>query len=429
MIGRALAAVLSSPWWITPEYLDLIAAIADRDHEIDVEAVLAKRGERYGESRMTIRDGVAIIPVHGPIMRRASFFSQISGATSTNALALMFNEVIEDDDVRAIVLDVDSPGGEVHGLHELASMIFEARGAKPITASITGTGASAAYYIAAAADNVLGSPSAIVGSIGTIMQAVDRSGAQKKHGVRTLDIVSAQSPRKRMNVFDEDPAKRDDARASVQAIVDDLAAVFIADVARFRNVTEEVVAEDFGRGGVMVGAAAVEAGLIDGLAGLEDVVNGLSKSTEGAPGHFRLSAAGGILSHPGGTEEMKETEKPAAEPVAETAETLDVAAERAAAADAERERITGILALDPPAALTADLIGDASCSVGDAAIQIRTYEREVSKAKGKAQIDARADDDANTPTPAASTEPTGAESDRALGKAAARMLKELRTPS
>jgi ClpP class serine protease len=168
--------------------------------------------------------------------------------------------MLASDQVKSIILDIDSPGGEANGCSELADHIFEARGQKPIAAYIGGTGASAAYWIASACDRVFASDSAIIGSIG--VQSALRS--EKNEG--EIRFVSSQSPNK-----NRDPATEEGAR-EVQAVIDGLAEVFILKVARNRGVGRETVLEEFGQGSVFVGAEAQKRGLIDEITTLESVI-------------------------------------------------------------------------------------------------------------------------------------------------------------
>ena len=129
----------------------VLLAVADRQG--DPEALEARLGRPLDNTRaVSIRDGVAVIPITGPIMRYANLFTRISGATSTQELATDLQTALDSPQVRAIVLNIDSPGGEASGINELADMIHASRGKKPIKAYVGGTGASAAYWIASAAD-------------------------------------------------------------------------------------------------------------------------------------------------------------------------------------------------------------------------------------------------------------------------------------
>lgn len=285
----------SVPWAITEAALAGVLAAAER---VDLtpdqvaamhgpEMVRARRGEPLeGTRRADARDGVAILPVRGPLMRYATVFSSISGATSYQVLAEDFRAALEDPAVRAIVLEVDSPGGMVAGAGETAEMIFAARGAKPIVAYVSFLGCSAAYYLAAAADRVVVAPSAIVGSIGVLSSVPTR--APRRAG-DPIQFVSSQSPNKVA-----DPESRE-GRRRIEAEVDALAKVFVADVARFRGVPEATVVDDFGGGGTFVGRSAVDAGLADSVGSFEGLMSELARGASRPParGQTTKAAPGG----------------------------------------------------------------------------------------------------------------------------------------
>ena len=270
--------VASQPWLMTEGALAGILAFADRVplttemvealHAGEAEAVAAKVGQEMDGTRsVTVRDGVATIPVRGPISRYASFFSNYSGGTSVASLARDFQSALESPSVRAILLDVNSPGGSADGIGELAGMIHQARGKKPIAAYVGNLGASAAYWLASAADEIVVAPTGTVGSIGVVCSV-----APKRTGKDApMEFVSTQSPRKRL-----DPAEAE-GRADLQAQLDTLADVFLADVARFRGTSPERVQADYGQGGVKIGKAAVEAGMADRLGSYESLHSELAR--------------------------------------------------------------------------------------------------------------------------------------------------------
>ena len=161
---QVLTRIKAQPWAITPVYMETILEIASREN-MNPEAIAAEFGTRLENTYdVEMRDGVAILPVSGPLFRYANLFTALSGASSYQLLARDFNRALESDEVRAIVLNIDSPGGEANGVSEFADMIFNARGTKPIIAYVGGTAASAAYWLAAAADEIIIEATADVGS-------------------------------------------------------------------------------------------------------------------------------------------------------------------------------------------------------------------------------------------------------------------------
>ena len=283
----ALNLVASRPWLIQPEALETIFAVAQRCGE-GPEALQTRMGRPLDNARkVSMRDGVAVIPVTGPIFRYANLFTEISGATSTAVLASDIQAALDNKYVRAIVLDINSPGGEATGINELAKLIADGRAIKPIKAYASGSMASAAYWIGSAADEVIVDDIAVAGSIGVVMAYQDTSARDAKSDVRTIEIVSSQSPDKRI-----DPAT-DEGRAKVQSIVDSLASVFVSAVAANRGVDTDKVLSDFGRGGVLVGADAVKAGMADRIGSLESVIAELAGSASNSSRSPHMSNANG----------------------------------------------------------------------------------------------------------------------------------------
>jgi len=274
-----LTAITSATWAIDPQSLAGIIGIVEDHATLSREewderltAVEKQRGRPLSNERkgVTMRDGgVATIEIVGPIVRRGDLFSQVSGMTSIDTLAKDFGAAMDDRAVKAIVLAIDSPGGEVTGVAEFADMIRAARSGpttKPVVAYVGGMAASAGYWLASAAARVVCDSTALLGSIG-VVQAV-RDPSRDRGG--TIEFVSSQSPHKR-----PDPTTGTGA-AQIQGVVDAMAGVFVAAVARNRNVSEETVLVDFGGGGLFVGQTAVAAGLADRVGSYESVLADLA---------------------------------------------------------------------------------------------------------------------------------------------------------
>ncbi len=163
---KVMAAIFAEPWAITPEALDQVIAIASRAYS-DPALALARSEERVERLEASQRKATAIIPVHGTIFPRATLFTRTSGATNTADLNWMLDWALAEDEVEAIVLDIDSPGGQVTGIHELAGRIRSAAAVKPVVAYVSGMAASAAYWLASAASCIVADPTTKMGSIGT----------------------------------------------------------------------------------------------------------------------------------------------------------------------------------------------------------------------------------------------------------------------
>jgi ClpP class serine protease len=289
-----VAAIRSVPWAIRPDYLEAIEAIAVRALDSDVlqrlasdghaaqvatslEAVAALGTRLDGSEMSMIRNGTAVVPLVGAIYPRSNMVSASSGGTSLDSVMRDYRVADSSTDVQRIALLVDSPGGVVSGLGEAAEVLRAS--SKPMTAFVTGQAASAAYWLAAQASEIVMDRAAMVGSIG-IVASMSRQESADAGGRMSYEIVSSGAPMKR-----PDPST-EEGRAAIQRDVDALESVFVADVAAGRRVAEGVVREQFGKGAMLAAAEAIRSGMADRVGTLESV---LSESS----GSSRAVVAGG----------------------------------------------------------------------------------------------------------------------------------------
>lgn len=338
MKKTAIQAVLAHQWAILPETLETIVGVAERESEYhgNIQALEAKLGRPLGNTMTaTTRDGVAIVPVEGPLFRRANLMTEFSGATSYETLARDFAQALNDPGVHAVLLNIDSPGGEVNGASEFAQMVAAAE--KPVWAYVGGTGASAAYWIASAADRIITADTAMIGSIGVQAGYTVKEG---KPGEKSYRFVSSQSPNKNASPETEQGA------AQAQANVDALAEVFIAAVAKNRDTTQENVVESFGKGAVFVAAEAEKRGMVDGIGTFEGTLEALKQELNSMD-YSKITVASL-------TENRADLVAEIQAAAVASVEKVDTDAIRAEAAKSERERIAAIEAMELPG--TAQLI-------------------------------------------------------------------------
>lgn len=340
-----------SAWAILPSTLLDIQAICARHaagQKADIAALETAMGRSLQHTRtVTMRGATAMIPITGPIFRYANLFSSISGATSLAILAADFSAAEANPAVREIVLVIDSPGGQANGIAEFAQLVRAS--SKPVIAYVDNTAASAAYWIAAAANQIVMAKTAMVGSIGVVITVDHR----KPDG--QVEIISSQSPNKRADVT------TDDGRAQIQALIDGLAQVFVEDVATYRHATVETVLADFGGGGMKLAQSAVALGMADSIGTLETLLASLSAKTH-------LSTNQGL--HMPNSQILTLTELRSAYP--------ELAAQLVAeGASAERQRIADVEAQAIPGhdALVIALKADGTTTGAEAAIQILAAER------------------------------------------------------
>jgi len=217
---------------------------------------------------------VAVIPVHGVLVPRGNLFSDVSGMTSLDKLRSQLQAALNSEAVDTILLDVDSPGGSAAGTTEFARDVMKARTKKPVVAVAQYTMASAAYWISAAATEIVASPSAHVGSIGVFTIHDDLSKALAEVGIKRTYISAGK--------FKVDGNETEPLSASAlehtQGIVNTVYDRFIADISRGRGVSKDDVKTKFGQGRMMTADDALSAGLIDTVATLEETLARLTSA-------------------------------------------------------------------------------------------------------------------------------------------------------
>lgn len=257
---------------VTRERVEELKALLSLDRS--TLTTLAARSEARTDPRQRGESGgtISVIPVYGFIEQRQSVLGAMFGGTSTQWISSVFRAAMADPNVKAIILDVSSGGGSVFGVTELANEIMAARGQKPIVAQVNSMAASAAYWIASAADEVVSSPSGLSGSIGVFAVHQDYSEAEAKAGIKTSIIAAGEH---KADAVDGAPLS-DAGRASMQAMVDHIYLSFLTDVAMGRQVSVAKVKADFGKGLVFTAPTARAAGMVDRIETMDATVKRLS---------------------------------------------------------------------------------------------------------------------------------------------------------
>lgn len=254
------------PWAITPRGIKALLRAAQHP---DFEAVAARLGKpvENGNGRdVENHNGAAVVNIRGPLFRYRSIFTWLLGGTSVEETSLALHAALDDPAIKRVVLAMNSPGGQIDGINELANSIRAANEQKPVTAYVDGLAGSGAYWLASAAGKIVTDETAQLGSIGVLATVMDDREAEERRGVKRYDVISSQSPLKR-----SDPAS-DEGRQQLQEMVDAMAQVFIEKVARFRGVDPERVQRDFGGGAVLPARKAIRAGMADRLGSLRGLL-------------------------------------------------------------------------------------------------------------------------------------------------------------
>lgn len=247
-------------WAILPETLAAMQARLTGGLDSDQIQAATPRQTQAGYGRKTIRK-IMVIPIYGCIFPRKSILSMLFGASSCEEIAAQLDAAERDADVDGILLDVDSPGGVVSGVPELADKILSLRRKKPIMAAISNLGASAAYWLASAANRISVNKSGLVGSVGVFAEHSDYSKALEKLGIKPT-LISAGKYKTEGNSYQPLTAE---ARAEIQRRVDDCYRMFVQSIAHGRDITVAKVEADFGQGRTLSATDAMVAGMVDSI--------------------------------------------------------------------------------------------------------------------------------------------------------------------
>ena len=243
----------------------------------DISMWASQNGGGVAPSVGEVHGNVAVIPITGSLMRGA-FFSDY------DVIGDAFDAAVADSSVSSILLDVDSPGGEVRGMFDLADRIYNARGTKPIIAHANDQMTSAAYALASSADQVVSSATGSIGSIGVVAMHVDQSGAAEKAGLKFTEIASGENK----TALTPNRPLSDLGKSVLEKVVSDAANQFFDLVARNRDVPVDAIRSQ--EAGVFTANEAVELGLADRVASRSTVLGELTNPAATAESSYSVAA-------------------------------------------------------------------------------------------------------------------------------------------
>jgi ClpP class serine protease len=373
--SRLATRVYNTPLLIEPHKAEVIEAVfrahvaSAADHEAEAEARAereareAEHAAAYAATGVSFQvqpggyllgdNGVAIVQVFGTLVQRADAFDAASGFLGYNRIGARLAAAMEDEETRAILLEIDSPGGEANGLFELATRIRAMSKTKPIWAHANEEAYSAAYAIGSAAQKLFTPETGAVGSVGVIAMHVDQSKRDASQGYKYTPIYAGE----KKNDFSSHFPLSERALADAQASVDRIYDIFVAAVAEGRGIAAKAVRGT--EAGVLNPDQAKAVGFIDGIASFSDTLAMLGKRVALKPasvlGQYGTAAAASQSTQGVRSMSVENTTPPAAaeQPSAPSADALKTArdegfaaGERAGAARAaqdERARVATIV--------------------------------------------------------------------------------------
>lgn len=261
------ARLFNVPLMVRPSYARTIATVmSDRMGPYEVEGGdKLEIHEKDARKPSLDKDGVLTVPIVGGLYHRGNDFDAMSGVQSYSGLQNELVTAMENPAVKAILLDIDSPGGEAGGCFSFAETVKTMRQKKPIWAVANSGAASAAYAIGSACSKFYAASDAMVGSIGVVWLHMDHSGMLAKEGL-VASYVYAGKHKTDGNPFEP---LEGDAKAEIQRLIDDRYQQFVSLVASNRPMSAEAIQKTEAR--EYLASEAAELGLIDGVKSYAEV--------------------------------------------------------------------------------------------------------------------------------------------------------------
>jgi signal peptide peptidase SppA len=278
---------VTSPWALEPELLAVVVSILSRriagdDTQADVLALSQKR-----ELPQQTPKGVGVLPMYGVIAPKMNMFSEISGGTTFQQATTQLREMVSDKGIDTIVLDWDSPGGNVQGCDEFAKEVLKARAVKPVISQVNYRMCSAAYWVGACATEIVTAPSGVVGAIGVYSLHDDLSAALAQKGIKRTYLSKGKF---KVEGNETEPLS-DDTKARFLAEMEVPYSKFINAVAHGRGISPAAVRAGFGEGRPVQADEALSLGMVDRIGTFDDTLTRLTSPAATQPALVRADAS------------------------------------------------------------------------------------------------------------------------------------------
>jgi capsid assembly protease len=288
--SHLISALASIPWCLRAEMFRTFETVLNNKYILGLNVTDLKNSKqdegqlksnpyknmRYGSISANSSNSKpkhsALIKMHGTLLKKAYTADTESGGTRTlENVQDDLREAANDPEVGAIILDIESPGGGVPGISETARLIRDINGTKPVIGLAGGYICSGAYWIGSACQELYVSESTEVGSIGVYMAHISLQKALEEEGIKVTLIKAGKNKAVGNEFFDLSESDLNVLQGTVDKIYD----VFVSGVALNRGVDKKKVINEWADARIFLGQEAVDNGLVDGIASLDEIVNSL----------------------------------------------------------------------------------------------------------------------------------------------------------
>lgn len=297
--ARILSKINETNWLITQGGLDTILQIVEdrlilgklSDEDIMLRLEDSSTNDKRPRQIFRSVNGVAVIPVMGPVFGKGNMLTMMSGATSLQMIQQQLRAAMADTEISSIIMEYDTPGGSSDLVEEFGQEIAMASSQKPIYSSVNTMCGSAGLWLATQGNKVYITPSGTMGSLGVYTAHTDRSGADLKSGIKHT-YVSAGRYKTEGNPHEPLSAS---AIAHRQDTVNALMEKFVGAVASGRNLDTEHVRNNFGEGRMFDAQPAVDVGMADGVMSFDHLLASLTQQDK--PKAVTVSMPDGVFAN------------------------------------------------------------------------------------------------------------------------------------
>lgn len=283
-LSHIIAAAFNEPLLLEPAYARVFFCALGREMgaaslsvpqqqvQFDAPGMLAETDEYMAGGKRPARvyrvvNGIAVLPVTGTLVHRLGGMRPFSGMTGYDGIVACLQQAMADSQVRGVLLDIDSPGGQAAGAFDCADMIYRLRQQKPVWALCNDTACSAAMLLASACSRRLVTQTSRIGSIGVMMSHVSYAGHLAQAGV-DITLIYAGAHKVDGNQFEALPAE---VRQDMQQRIDAAHRMFAEKVAMYTGLSVDAVTGT--EAAVFEGQSGIEAGLADELINASDAIS------------------------------------------------------------------------------------------------------------------------------------------------------------
>lgn len=270
--SHLIAALASTPWCLQADMFTTFETILNNKYtqNLNVTQMKAESGGKSLMSSALNKDSKtkALITIEGTLLKRAYVANPVSSPKTLDDIQSELREAANNPNVDTIVLAIDSPGGQLPGTAETADLISRIGKTKPVIGWGNGNICSAAYWIASACNELYASHTSRIGSIGVYLAHISRAKELEDKGLKVTVIKAGKYKAIGNSVQD---LSKDDIDY-LQKEISQTYELFMTDVAKYRGVDLEKVKGEWADARLFTGEKAVEAGLIDGIASIDDIL-------------------------------------------------------------------------------------------------------------------------------------------------------------